>query len=47
MAPISGMEHTCDSRLIYLSLAEGGERYPSCCGFPSALMRPILVDLKL
>jgi hypothetical protein len=41
MAPTSGTGRTCDSRPIYLSLAEGGERDHSCSGFPSVLMTPI------
>ena len=42
MEPTSGMEHTCDSRQIYLSLAEDGKRKNYCLlAFPRALMMPI------
>jgi hypothetical protein len=32
MVPTSGMEHTCDSRQIYLSLAEDGKQNLSSSG---------------
>jgi hypothetical protein len=41
MAPTSGTEHTCDSRPIYLSLVEDGERDSSSFGFPEALVTQI------
>lgn len=41
MAPTSGTERTCDSRLICLSPAEDGEQDSSSSGSPSALVTQI------